>query len=816
MTPYEQFLDIPESETPPDYYRLLGIPRFTSDPKLIHNAAVERNRLLRSWDNSKFYREADALLDEVIAAAAVLEDPVNKAAYDARLRRGAAPLAADEIVFEPFDASDDDEVNLPEKTPATPTANASIAAVAVPSLFLTPQIMMAAGGLVTVAILVTAPILMQRGAPPVVAPPSLAVSDDVPPADPDRLEARTDTPLELLDPIDNADSFTAIALSSDGRQIVTANRDHSLTLWDATTRQAISTFEGHTGPVHCVTFSLDGNWLGSCGDDLTFILWHKPTVQPIHMLKVHSSPVRAIALSYDTNRAVTGSDDGTVMLLDMFRGRDIFTLAGHSSAVNTVACSPNGRFFASAADDGEVKIWSSVTGDTLRILRGHAGAVRCIAFGPDSIHVAAAGDDQTMSVWGADNDKPVSALHGHEAPVVAVAFDQKGGLVASASRNGNIKAWDWSVARQVDAWKEDLRVVTSIVFRNKGKELVVAGSDQGIAVHTHTLAGTESASTERDVSLDWGRGKVRARRTLDGHNREQLTGASFFKDGTRLLSSDMKYVGKIWETSTGRELSTVSGLMNWHWSPAVSRDGKLLAASEQPYDGLVTVWDLEMTRKLHTLRHPRGAWSVAFDADASRLVTACHDGQIRIWNPITGVQVRNISAHAGGILGLAFTIDGKRLASAGRNLGDKPVSLTAKLWDTESGLETFDLKGHQQPLLKVAFSPDGSRLATSSLDKTVRIWDVFTGQAVRELKPFPDSCHPMAFSPDNRWLATAGRQFLMIWDTTTGQVVQTMEGQSSNVVSVDFNPDGSLLASASTDGLVTLWEVVANESGADR
>ena len=93
MNFYHKLLELPDSETPPDHYGLLGVPRFTDDAKQIHAALVTRNTQLRGWDNSKFYREANALLNEVVAASFILEDPIKKAVYDAELRkrRGIAP-----------------------------------------------------------------------------------------------------------------------------------------------------------------------------------------------------------------------------------------------------------------------------------------------------------------------------------------------------------------------------------------------------------------------------------------------------------------------------------------------------------------------------------------------------------------------------------------------------------------------------------------------------------------------------------------------------------------------------------------------------
>ena len=86
---FHKFLNLPHEVTRPDYYQLLGLERFTDDPAAIKQAAIERNKQLRGWDCSRFYREADQVLDEVVAAVLVLEDVRRKAEYDRSLGRAA-------------------------------------------------------------------------------------------------------------------------------------------------------------------------------------------------------------------------------------------------------------------------------------------------------------------------------------------------------------------------------------------------------------------------------------------------------------------------------------------------------------------------------------------------------------------------------------------------------------------------------------------------------------------------------------------------------------------------------------------------------
>jgi RNA polymerase sigma factor (sigma-70 family) len=308
---------------------------------------------------------------------------------------------------------------------------------------------------------------------------------------------------------------------------------------------------------------------------------------------------------------------------------------------------------------------------------------------------------------------------------------------------------------------------------------------------------------------------------------------AFSPDGNRLAlgPTDLDHNAvRLCDPATGREVRVLRGERpDWFSCLAFSPDGKALAAAGYTWDergrriSLVALWD-PATGKLRTRwlgrQDKEMIRCLAFSPDGKTVATggmevfkAAAPQPVRLWDVATGKEIRRLDGHQGAIGALAFSGDGKTLASVrwAHTFPVKPNSV--RLWEVATGKESRRLEGLGGPVQALAVAPVGRTLATGGDGGVVRLWDLDTGKERRQIPGHKGPVRALAFSPDGKTLAVGadssyGGPALRLWDAAAGKELPRLPEQPFHVEALAFTPDGKrLAASGYRDHTIHLWDL---------
>lgn len=272
---------------------------------------------------------------------------------------------------------------------------------------------------------------------------------------------------------------------------------------------------------------------------------------------------------------------------------------------------------------------------------------------------------------------------------------------------------------------------------------------------------------------------LRRTRTFKAH-QAMVTSVTFSPDGKLLASGSADKSIKIWDVASGTVKASLAAHSRQVQSVRFSPNGRLLASVG--HDPVVCVWDFARNRLLRELKHDANeVYAVAFSPDGKSLAAGGLSvdrpdqfdrvAEIKLWNPNSGELQQTLQSKFTTIWSLGFSPDGKSLAGG----GDFNVE-GLSLWDVRTGTRTsrlgFPGVGHEGIVTDLAFTPDGKQLATAGLDKQVILWDVHKRKPRFHLAHQAE-VNSVSFSPDGRLLVSGSLQDnrLQLWNSETGKLV---------------------------------------------
>ncbi|MBW4612342.1 MAG: AAA-like domain-containing protein [Desmonostoc vinosum HA7617-LM4] len=564
----------------------------------------------------------------------------------------------------------------------------------------------------------------------------------------------------------------AIDFSSDGQTLASASEDGTIKLWkpDGT---LLNTFKGHIGSIWGVAFSPDSQFLASASFDTTVKLWKRDGTL-LNTFQGYKMGFLGVAFSPDGQIVAATSVDRTVKMWrrngsQWRNAKTLQPLLGHTAWAIGIAFSPDGKTIASSSEDKTIKLWqrNSTDGNYYlnKTLKGHSAGVWGVAFSPDGQTIASASLDKTIKLWHIDGTE-LRTLRGHSASVWGVTFSPDSSFIASTGAENVVRLWrsENPFQKSIIAHKSG---IWSLAITSDSSTIATAGHDntaklwsrQGKLLKTFT----ESGGAIFEVSLS-GDGKLIALRTYadivklkrrDGVNVAtykdplgKLLAAVLSPNGQAIAMANVDNIVQIWRRNQSKP-QVIKGHQAEVWHVAFSPDSRLVASVSG--DNTAKLWTLDGELLTTLVGHSATIWRAVFSQDGQMLATGSGDNTVKLW-AVNGEPALFAQRLGQKKEGISLQAAGARVRVA--SLKDSPRR--GKL------LKTF--KGHTAAIWGVAFTPDGKIVASGSVDASVKLWKL-DGTEITTLREHTAAIRYIAISQDGTLLVSGGDDnTLILWN----------------------------------------------------
>jgi WD40 repeat protein/DNA polymerase III delta prime subunit len=453
-----------------------------------------------------------------------------------------------------------------------------------------------------------------------------------------------------------------------------------------------------------------------------------------------------------------------------------------------VAINNAGSLVAAGDSNGDVHVWSIADGQPFRRLSNHGNYVRTITFNHQGNILASAGSDSRISVWDISTGKLLRTIKDDYNRVWSIAFTSDDRYLVSGGSDRSIKVWDVKSGEQISCVNNAHDSEVYSVSYNHNKNLII------------------SASMDRKVKV-WNADLSECILTITAHN-SSVWNAKISPDGNLISSADESGNIVVSEINTGHVLTSFNHEGARIRALEFSPNSQLLASGSD--NGTVRLWDVRKSQlqKVMTTGSKAWLWSIAFSPDGSKIIGACEDRSLHIWQVDSGRLLRTLRGYTNVPVRLAFSPDCTLLASGHQDSN-------VYLWNYKEGTVAGVLDGknsHSSTVISIDFdSHEGNLLVSGSKDCTVKVWDISDLKRVKCLQTLvghTNQVWAVGVSPNSELVASGSNDLTVrLWNIKTGECLHTLLGHSTWIWSLAFNPAGNIIATGSDDGTVILWDV---------
>ncbi len=584
-----------------------------------------------------------------------------------------------------------------------------------------------------------------------------------------------------------AGPVTALAFSRDGRLL--AGGGARVTVWDLQTGSPIGRERQTASSVVTLEFNARGDCLLVGCRDGALQVFDVPSASGNARFAVSGvEPAGSrFTAAGDAVLAITGPTE--LRWLDAATGQ--LTGPGRVglrlSSAKTVGVSADGRWIAVAGYYGPELFATDAAAATRRLLE-HNNEVKACQFSPDSKLLASASFDRTVKLWSIPGGNLVGAPLPHEHMVTGLTFAADGRYLATWQLSGLLRVWRLAVAQRVVPLATQLVDGAALRTSRDGR--------RAIAGRFHNLFNSPPLGQAALEVFDLATGQPAGNTVVLPGAIQDAVLDSEGKRGAALTSERGVSFLHVWDVESGRSLFAARPL---DAEDAISIDfrGDDSKIAVLTRSGQIRLLDAADGRVVFSQGPPiRGLDSVVtirFAGDDA--VVALYSGWLSVIDTRSmRLRFPPVDVRCGGQLATALALapDG-RLAAVG---GSGWTQHAVRVWDLQSGQPASSILPHADYAFAIAFTPDGRRLATGGRDGQLRVWDWRAGRMVGPPGQASDEIFSIAFLPDPRFIATGTRNSgesgkIEFWDlATTRPLAPSIDVSKESVTGLVIAPDG--------------------------
>jgi WD40 repeat protein len=265
-----------------------------------------------------------------------------------------------------------------------------------------------------------------------------------------------------------------VAVTPDGRRIVSSGDDKTVHVWDGAAARDLITFKGHNQVVWSVAISPDGRSVASVGGDKAIRVWDLETGRETCRLDGHTSDIIGVTFLADGKRVISCGADQTIRFWDVDKRRELRRMPINSGNIHRVIVSPDRKTLASSGNDRVIRLWNLQTGRPGAVLAGHSGSVFDMAFSPDGHRLYSGGADELWRCWDLDTVKESRRGEGNEA----LALSPDGKRLLTGGKDCVLRLYETASGRELAKFPGHTSVISSIAFFPDGRRAVSASFDR--------------------------------------------------------------------------------------------------------------------------------------------------------------------------------------------------------------------------------------------------------------------------------------------------------------------------------------------------